>query len=764
MAILRNMKIGGKLALGFGLLLALTAIITIVGSSAVLSVDRGYSDAFDYPNARYVTLRLIDFDLMDTRRAVAMAVLSTGDQERIDLYVAQTNSSRSNINEHLAEFRQSLDDDPLLDSEVIALRHVQINQLENLVNRYFDVDRPQIITNSRAGMQAEATQGIHDSISGVFLEIYNTLYEMLGEMQAQMDSINEDITAESMQTLAMLIVLAVASVVLGVVVALVITKLITKPVSEVMGALEDVSQGNLAVNIRVNSNDETGALAKSAQAMISTLQRLISDMDHMASDHDKGEIDTFINAADFKGEFGTVADKINDMISSALATQDKVVGTFMEIADGNFVADMEKLPGKKAKLNDAVNDMKNRVGAVSGEINTLIDSAVKGELNFKIDETRYKGDWQKIMVGLNAIMEAVSEPLGAIEICMNEMKAGNFDLEAVDAIITSKGFHANLENYNGSFYTIVSAVNDVLTTTDSYIKELGDVLEKMAEGDLRVKINREYVGSYSAIKFSVNNIASSLNNTMSEISSASDQVLSGAKQISASAMDLATGASQQASSVEELNASIDMINQQTKDNADNADEANRLSKSSSDNAREGNEAMKKLLEAMIQIEDSSKNVSSVNKVIQDIAFQTNLLALNAAVEAARAGEHGKGFAVVAEEVRSLAARSQESSTETTGLINDSLEYVQTGSGIAQSTADSLDLIVAGADEVLQVINKISSASKEQAEAVNQVSIGLGQISTVVQNNSAVSEETASASEELNSQAELLQQLVSYFKL
>ena len=314
------------------------------------------------------------------------------------------------------------------------------------------------------------------------------------------------------------------------------------------------------------------------------------------------------------------------------------------------------------------------------------------------------------------------------------------------------------------FQKIADALTHTVGFIGDYINEVNTTLASMAEGDLTVSINREYIGDFITIKESINNISNSLNKTMSEISSASEQVLSGAKQISTSAMDLANGATEQASSIQQLTASIEMIREQTNQNADSAQEANTLSIKSTENAQEGNSAMKQMLESMGQIKESSQNISRINKVIQDIAFQTNLLALNAAVEAARAGEQGKGFAVVAEEVRNLAARSQEAATETTDMIEDSIIRVDSGSGIAETTAVALSVIVTSAEEVLKLINNISDSSKEQAEAVNQVSVGVNQISSVVQSNSAVSEETAAAAEELSSQAELLRELVSYFKI
>jgi len=284
----------------------------------------------------------------------------------------------------------------------------------------------------------------------------------------------------------------------------------------------------------------------------------------------------------------------------------------------------------------------------------------------------------------------------------------------------------------------------------------------IANGDLTIQVQPR--SDEDHICQSIIRMLGNLNNLCTNINDSTRQIISGSGNIADGAQSLIQGSSEQAESMSALSVAIAGIAQKTKNNATTAEKAASLSGTIRENAEKGSRQMDDMMAAVKEINDAGQSINKVIKVIDDIAFQTNILALNAAVEAARAGQHGKGFAVVAEEVRNLAAKSAQAAKETESLIANSVEKAQLGSRIAHETADSLAEIVSGIEESNALVKNIASSSGEQSLAIGQINNGIDQVALIVKQTSATAEESASAGSEMSSQAIVLGDLVSQFKL
>jgi len=339
------------------------------------------------------------------------------------------------------------------------------------------------------------------------------------------------------------------------------------------------------------------------------------------------------------------------------------------------------------------------------QVDQLINSAIKGELDQRIDTSTYEGFMKDLGDGVNRLMDNIVEPLNA-------------------------------------------AIS---------------VTQSLSDGDLSQSMNDEYGGEFLALANAMNSSISNLNTIVGEIRSASTNVFSAAREIAQGNDDLSQRTEAQAASLEETSSAMEELTTTVQQNADNASEATKRATNAMGQARNGGEVVQSAVTAMEEITKFSKQIADIIGVIDEIAFQTNLLALNAAVEAARAGEQGRGFAVVAAEVRNLAQRSAGAAKEIKALINDSVEAVGKGTKLVDETGKTFDELVGAVEEVVNMISDIDSASREQSAGINEINSAINQMDEMTQQNAALVEEASASSRSMEEQAQGLLDQVASFK-
>ena len=461
---------------------------------------------------------------------------------------------------------------------------------------------------------------------------------------------------------------------------------------------------------------------------------LIAEMRRMSEQHEAGEIDAVIDSAQFHGDFRGMAEGINRMVAGHIAVKKLALGVVAEFGRGNFDAPLPQLPGKKAFINDTVEQVRGNFKQLIAEINRMSAEHDKGDIDVVIDTARFDGDFATMGDGINRMVAAHIAVKKLAMGVVAEFGRGNFDAPLAQ-LPGKKAF-----------------INDTIEQARGNLRSVGDVIQVMgaiADGDLSRKVQGRYEGAFADMQRYVNATIDKLTGIVNEVNGNATTLAGASEELSATAQSLSQAASEQAAGVEETSASLEQMTGSISQNSENAKVTDGMAAKAAREAAESGEAVRATVAAM-------KEIARKIGIIDDIAYQTNLLALNAAIEAARAGEHGKGFAVVAAEVRKLAERSQVAAHEIGEVAGSSVE-------LAESAGRLLVEMVPSIRRTSDLVQEISAASEEQTSGVGQINCAVVQLSQTTQQSAANAEELAATAEEVSSQAEQLQALMSFFR-
>ncbi|WP_396957590.1 methyl-accepting chemotaxis protein [Nitrosomonas sp.] len=569
--------------------------------------------------------------------------------------------------------------------------------------------------------QAARNQTLNHAINGNFEAAVETTlqdagpkYEAVHSTLMQLIGLQESVTAQEYEHLQTItssiftatIILTVLGILLAGGVGFVLIRGISRSINQAVEVAEGIANGRLDQRIEVVGRDEISGLLQSMGKMVEVLNGFSIAQQKMRQQHEAGTISYRIPANQFPGSYGDIASAINELVEAHIAVKQRVVEVVTCYAQGDLSMDMDRLPGEKARVTEAMDKVKVSLQAINSEIKYLVEGATAGDF--------------------------------------------------------SRRGHA--DKYQHEFHGMVNSLNQLMQICETSLEDVIRIMDALADGDLTQKITREYQGMFATMKDDANVTVGQLANIVRQIKDSAGLITTASKEIADGNSDLSQRTEEQAANLEETAASMEELTSTVRQNADNARQANQLAASASDVAVKGGEVVGQVVETMSAINDSSKKIVDIISVIDGIAFQTNILALNAAVEAARAGEQGRGFAVVATEVRTLAQRSAAAAREIKELINNSVHKVEDGTQLVDQAGRTMEEVVLSVRRVTDIMGEISAASQEQSQGIEQVNQAISQMDEITQQNAALVEQAAAASESMREQAEQLSHAVAAFKL
>ena len=503
------------------------------------------------------------------------------------------------------------------------------------------------------------------------------------------------------------------------------------PIGEGNRILAQISSGRIDELIVQTYKGDHEKMKQAVNSIAVVLQALQKEIGRLTEASKEGELTDRGKPEQFQGAYAEIVRGVNGMLDAILLPIGEGNRILAQISSGRIdelIAQTYK--GDHEKMKQAVNSIAVVLQALQKEMGRLTEAAGAGQLTQRGKVEQFSGAYAEIVVGVNAILDAVVTPLNVAARYIDQISKGDLPPQITTA-------------YHGDFNLIKDNLNELI----SAMQEITQAAEEIAGGNLTVVL--EARSPQDKLMQALGAMVSGITRVVQEIRTIAGEVAMASQSISTTSIEVSNGASSQAASAEEASSSMEQMVSNIKQNADSAQQTDKIANKSATDAQESGKSVVEAVAAM-------KEIASRVSIIEEIARQTNLLALNAAIEAARAGEHGKGFAVVAAEVRKLAERSQKAAAEINQLSGTTVK-------VSERAGEMLNKLVPDIQKTAELVQEIAAASKEQDIGAEQINKALMQLEKVIQQNASASEEMASTTEQLSSQSEQLVSALTFFR-
>ena len=716
---LKNMKIGARLTLGYIVVLAFMIGVGAVAVNRMKTMDDEVELLIKDKWPKSQKLNDVELQISTVAQALRNMALTSDPsiyvKERERVGKAAETVTRSL--DELAKTVRSEKGKELL-KKVVAARAAYHEQQQITL----------VLLND--GKKSDAVTLLFGPLHKVESDYRDALSIMSNYQDSEMEKVGKRTQDTYLAGFKTVMSLLIAAALLVVVIAWVITRSIILPVSACVEAATKIAAGDTNVLLDGTARDETGMLQRAMAIMVESITALITDAEKLSQATVAGKLSTRVDVSAHQGEFKKIVTGFNETLDAVIGPLNVAAEYLDRISKGEIpprITDSYNGDFNEIKLN--LNSCIDAVNLLVADSGALVRAAVAGELATRADATRHQGDFRKIMDGVNETLDSVIGPLNVAAEYVDRISKGDIPAQITD-------------NYNGDFNEIKINLNVLIDA----LNRITVGARQVAQGNLMVDL-KERSDKDELMKALITRVRQ-LTSVISEVNGAADSVAAGSLELSSGAETLSQAASEQAAAAEEASSSMEEMTANIRQNADNTQQTEKIAVKSAEDAKAGAEAVAKTVFAMRQI-------AGKITIIEEIARQTNMLALNAAIEAARAGAHGKGFAVVASEVRKLAERSQQAAREISELSASSV-------AVAERAGEMLSRILPDIRKTAELVQEISASGKEQDSGAGQINKAIQQLDQVIQQNASAAEEMAATAQELSSQAEQLKGAVSFF--